>query len=258
MLHTLRVILLHWKSSEIEELAGLLKGFEVQKYAPVSGEGMKGLSAFAVPDALVVSLDRMPSHGHAVAWHYHSRTLTRHVPIVFAGGAADKVEKVREAMPFASYCSWTDVAKTVREAIAEPAAVPLSVPKAMPSNRPMAVKLGLKPGMRVAWIGAPAELHRMVPGVDFEVDIAEEPDSRTEAAFWFVRSAEDVDEGLSWIVPRLRGPMPRLWVFYRKGKGVTWQGLSESAMVYGLAQFKILSLNPEWTGVGFGASRKAS
>jgi hypothetical protein len=250
-----RAILLHWKAEEIKDLAQRLHGIDVLPYAPVSGEGMKGLAEYSVPDALVVSLDRIPSHGHAVAWHYHSRTATRHVPIVFVGGEADKVAKVREAMPFAIFCSWETAAESVRTAVANPGAVPLAAPKPISSNRPMHAKLGLKPGMRIALIGAPAELHRLVPDLDFDVDIVEEPDARTEASFWFVRSASEVDDGLAWIAPRL-GPKPRLWVFYRKGKGVTWQSLSEAALPYGLAQFKILSLNAEWTGTGFGASRK--
>lgn len=251
-----RAILLHWKASEIEDLARRLQGIDVLPYAPVSGEGMKGFAPYPVPDALVVSLDRMPSHGHAVAWHYHSRKATRHVQIVFVGGAPDKAAKVREAMPFAIFCSWEAVAGCVRNTVANPGGVPLATPKPVPSNRPMHAKLGLKPGMRIALIGAPAELHRLVPDLDFEIEIVEAPDSRTEAAFWFVRSPAEVNDGMAWIAPRL-GPKLRLWVFYRKGKGVTWQGLSESAVPYGLAQFKILSLNAEWTGTGFGASRKA-
>ncbi len=119
----------------------------------------------------------------------------------------------------------------------------------------MHAKLGLKPGIRVALIGAPAELERLVPDLDFEVSIAEEPDSRTEAAFWFVRSPDEVEGGLSWIAPRL-GKKPRIWIFYRKGKkGVSWTSLSESAAIYGLAQYKVMSLNAEWTGVAFGAAR---
>lgn len=253
-----RVILLHWKSQEIDELAAWLTGVQVTPYAPVTGEGMKGLSTYAVPDALVVCLDRMPSHGNAVAWHYRSRKATRHVPIVFVGGEAAKVAKVRESMPDAVFCEWKNASQAVLKAIANPPVAGMVAPKAMmPSNRHMAAKLGLKAGMRLALIGAPAALERLVPGLDVEVEVVEAPDARTDATFWFVRVAGEVEDGFRWIGPQL-GPKPRLWVFYRKGgKGVTWTGLSEAAAVYGLAQYKVLSLNDEWTGVAFGTAAKS-
>ncbi|BDC49739.1 hypothetical protein F183_A20550 [Bryobacterales bacterium F-183] len=251
------VILLHWKSEEIPELIPYLGDVAVVPYAPVTGEGMKGLATYAVPDALVVSLDRMPSHGQAVAWHYQARKATRHVPVVFAGGEPEKVAKAREVMPHALFCSWKTAAKTVQKAIANPPVPAVTAPKAPVSNRPMAEKLGLKAGIRVALIGAPMALERLVPGMDFELDVVEEPDARTEAVWWFVRSAEEVADGFEWIVPRL-GKKPKIWVFYRKGKSLTWQGLSEAAAMYGLAQFKILSLNAEWTGVALGQARKSA
>ncbi len=58
----------------------------------------------SVPDVFVISLDRLPSHGRAIAeWLWEAKS--RHtIPILFAGGAADKVKATRRQFPGAHYC----------------------------------------------------------------------------------------------------------------------------------------------------------
>ena len=57
-----------------------------------------------LPEAAVISLDRLPSHGRAYAdWLWETKSR-RTIPIVFVGGKPDKVEATRLKFPSAVYC----------------------------------------------------------------------------------------------------------------------------------------------------------
>jgi hypothetical protein len=252
-----RVILLHWKQEEIRERAAHLKGYKVDLYVPVQGEGMRGLKAFGIPDAFVISLERLPSHGRDIGWHLLQQKSTRQIPLVFVGGDPEKVAKIRDLLPQAVYTTWEHVAAEVRGALAgRDPATPVQKPAAV-SGSPLHAKLGLKPGMRLALIGAPAPLEALVPGLPDGIEIDEMPSPGDSVAMtlWFVRSEDEFQRELPEIAPFL-GNKPRLWVFYRKGKGVTWMKMLETAALHGLSQFKLIRLDDAWAGVGFGRSRQ--
>ncbi len=250
-----RVILLHWKQEEIRERAAHLKGLQVDLYVPVQGEGMKGLKAFGIPDAFVISLERLPSHGRDIGWHLLQQKATRQVPLVYVGGEPEKVAKIRELLPQAIYTSWTEASAVVRRALAEPAAAEVVKKPLALSSAPLHQKLGLKMGMHLALIGAPAPLEALVPGLPEDIKIHEMPSpGQVDATLWFVRSEGEFLADLPEIAGLL-GNKPRLWVFYRKGKGFGWTGMLEAAGAHGLAQFKVMRLDDTWSGVGFGRAR---
>ncbi len=254
-----RVLLLHWKQEEIAELAARISpGFDVDACVPVNSEGMKVLAQRDVPSVLVVCLDRLPSHGHAVAHHYRNRKATRHVPVVFVGGVPEKVEKIRAVMPGTRFCSWKTVVKTVREACENPIVSLADAVKSKPQpERPLYLKLFLREGMHVALLAAPRDLSSLVPDLPFELDITEEPRRNTDLTMWFVRSAAELDDGFAWITAKMA--KPRIWVFYSRQnpERVTWASVSEIAAPYGLGQFKVLRLDNQWTGVAFGRRSNA-
>jgi len=55
-------------------------------------------------DALVISLDRLPSHGRAVADAFWSAKKRQVIPVVFVGGEEDKVKVARDKFPKARFC----------------------------------------------------------------------------------------------------------------------------------------------------------
>jgi len=256
-----RVLLLHWKQEEIDALVQRVRGFRVFPYVPEQGAGMKGLSAEPVPDVLLISLDRLPSHGHAVAHVYHQRKATRHVPVVLAGGDPAKLAKIQASLPWARFCGWDSVSQVLAEAAANPTpSIATAGKSSLSPHRPLYAKLGLTEGMKVALLAAPLSLDRLVPDLPFELEIGEQPERDTAATLWFVRSMGEVEDGFSWISSRMK--RPRIWVFYPRGlkpkaggEPLTWGLLSEKAAAFGLAQFKVLRLDETWTGVAFGQSR---
>ena len=59
----------------------------------------------SLPDVLVISLDRLPSHGSRyAAWLWEARKR-QHIPIIFCGGKPEKIIVVKEKLPKAVFCS---------------------------------------------------------------------------------------------------------------------------------------------------------
>ena len=77
--------------------------------APGTIGGIRGLS----PDAVIIDLDRLPSHGRELGKALRASRSTCHLPLLFAGGTAVKVEAVRAALPDEVFASWNDDFATV-------------------------------------------------------------------------------------------------------------------------------------------------
>src|SRR5258708_12927626 len=75
--------------------------------------------------AVLIDLDRKPSHGHAIAVLIRSSKSACHVPIVFAGGIKEKVDKIRREFPDAFYTEWPYVVATLKKALSNPLVVPV-------------------------------------------------------------------------------------------------------------------------------------
>lgn len=71
-------------------------------------------SATSPPDAVILSLDRLPSHTRAVA-EWFQEAKKRRVPMIFAGGQPDKVDTTRAKFPDAIYCATEDLHTTLNE-----------------------------------------------------------------------------------------------------------------------------------------------
>ena len=106
-----RVTYVHWDEDEAHAVARRLVagGHEVTVHWAV-GEGMR---ADSVPEVLVISLERLPSHGRAVAKWLWSAQYRRAIPVVFVGGRPDRVERAREQFGDAVFCGEHELAGVV-------------------------------------------------------------------------------------------------------------------------------------------------
>ena len=109
-----RLRLFHWKAEEAAPLIATLKA------AGHSVEYQEKLASYreardSPPDAFVIDLSRLPSHGREVAIFLRGSKATRHVPTVFVGGDPEKVEGVRRLLPDASYTSPGRLIATLRQ-----------------------------------------------------------------------------------------------------------------------------------------------
>src|ERR1044071_5122399 len=69
------------------------------------GDGLMNVKLLQAnpPDAVVIDLSRLPSHGREVGHGVRTRKGIKHLPIVFVDGEPEKVKRTRLLLPDAIY-----------------------------------------------------------------------------------------------------------------------------------------------------------
>lgn len=252
-----RVVLIHWRESEAGSRAAGLRdrGFDVRLLSPDGGNGLAPLLADP-PAAIVIDLDRVPSQGAAVGTLLRQRKATRLVPLLFAGGAEEKVAKVRALLPDAAFAPWRSAAAALQELIAAPGPASPVVPGTMAgySGTPLPRKLGIGPGATVLLLGAPK---------GFEAALGVLPDGtrvtrRAKAGnvlLLFAPSRAALEAGFPAAFAAL-AEKGRLWIAWpKKASGVTTDVTEPVVRAFGLGRglvdFKICAIDATWSGLCF-------
>ena len=184
-----RVRLIHWKAEEARSRIALLAqaGFGVE-YESVSPATLRAFVADP-PEAFAIDLTRLPSHGRDVALHLRGRQATRRVPIVFLGGAADKVERIRETLPDANFAEWEDAAAAIETAIASPPDEPVVPASTLAgySGTPLPKKLGIKPGSTVVLVDAPPDFEQTLGALPEDAEVRRGIDGSADVIILFTK-----------------------------------------------------------------------
>jgi hypothetical protein len=96
------IFFIHFNEKELKEKIQLLKkaGYSVNYH--FSTETVADLKNY-LPSALVISLDRLPSHGRQYAEWFWEAKKRQHIPIVFCGGEPEKISITKEKFPKAIF-----------------------------------------------------------------------------------------------------------------------------------------------------------
>jgi hypothetical protein len=103
-----KIFYLHWNQAEAEMQAAKIKKAGHKVHCHWSTEDHIKLGDFA-PEVVVISLDRLPSHGRQVAEWFWEAKKRQVISIIFAGGKPEKVDVVRKKFPKAIYCESEEV-----------------------------------------------------------------------------------------------------------------------------------------------------
>lgn len=240
----MRILLIHWHAEEAQERAELLQktGVEVAATVCNGGETMKTLKS-SPADVIIISLDRMPSHGREVGQHLRQTKRTRHIPLIYVGGAPEKVEMVQTALSDAVFTSWAKLGACLKRA--KPLENPIVPTGAISTGRPLVQKLGIRAGMRVGLTGAPDDFEFTLDGLPENVQfVAQGP---ADLWIWFVRSAEEFLRELDFMAVH-----DRIWIARRKGRpDLKEQHVRSAANRLGLVDYKVCSIDDTWTGLLF-------
>jgi hypothetical protein len=253
-----RLCLFHWNAAEAEERAGRLRaaGFAVRV---VSGKG-GGPSLLRLgdepPDAIVIDLSRLPAQGREVGGWLRRRKATRFVPLLFVGGEAEKVARVRALLPDAVYSDWSRIGRDLARALRAPPARP-AVPGTMAgySGTPLPKKLGVKAGSAVLLLGAPADFEATLGALPEGVRLLRRSREPVPLVLLFARSAAELarefDRAASLLAER-----GALWLLWPKKSSGLASDLSEAAVrAFGLARtfvdYKICAVDATWSGLRF-------
>lgn len=218
------------------------------------------------PAAIVIDLDRLPSHGRAVAVILRTTKMTRHIPLVFAGGEREKIERVRRDIPDACFADWKNAAPAIRAFLLAPPMNPIQPPAYMDqfAGSSLVKKLGFKPEMTVAILAAPEGFEEQLTGLPESVEIAPKLARDTALAIWFVRSRAELETGIDFMALHLSKSRPpngcSLWIIHPKQASrfkadFNQNDVRRAALEAGLVDYKVCSVDSDWTGLKFARKR---
>lgn len=255
--------LVSWNQDSAREHARGLKkaGFTVDASA-LRTSGLIGQFRDKRPAIVLIDLDHLPANGRAVAVVLRSGKSTRHIPILFAGGLDEKIQRAREQVPDAVFTDWPGVTRAIKAVLKKRPAIPVPTKPYMQqfAGSSLVKKLDFKPNMRAALLGAPdgfeEQLVELPEGVEIETNLSE----RTRMAIWFVRSLRELETGADYLGMRLPEGAS-LWIVYPKRTSrfkvdFVQQDVRATGLAAGWVGYKICAVDADWTGVKF--ARKKS
>jgi hypothetical protein len=254
------VRLLCWNPELAAERARILASRGVYVDAsPLKPPGLIGHFRALAPQAVVIDLDRLPSHGREVATALRSSKSTRQIPIVFAGGLPDKVEAIRRELPDAVFTGWDSAPKALKAAIRNAPVNPVTPTPHMQrySGSPLVKKLGIKPDMRVATLNAPEDFEAKLGDLPDGAEVSPDITRKTGLVIWFVRSRAELDIGI------VMGRMPAqcgLWIVHPKRTSrykvdFTQNDVRHAGLEEGLVDYKVCAVDQDWSGLKFARKR---
>jgi hypothetical protein len=251
-----RIRLIHWNAFEAagraEELraAGYAVGSE-----PLDASALRALRE-SPPAAVVIDLTRLPSQGRDVALTIRKYKATRHVPLVFAGGDAEKVAAIGKLLPDAVYTTWGRIRTAVEHAVTHAPEEPVVAGSTLVgyAGTPLPKKLGIKANSVVRLVGAPGGFEARLGELPEGVTLRRRGSGRSDLVLWFARSLRDL-EGRIGRVAALAG-RDGLWIIWPKKASGVVTDLSQVVvrrvgLASGLVDYKVSAIDATWSGLRF-------
>ncbi len=243
------VRLISWSGRELK-----IRGFTIDA-SPFSGSGMIGYIRDLSPAAILIDLDRKPAYGRVIALVLRTTKSTGSIPIVFAGGLPEKIERVRKEVPGAVFTDWKNAAASLKKAIAgaPPAPLPAQAYMQQWAGTSLSKKLGLKGS--VALLNAPDGFEELLGELPEGVELQTAITRQTKLAVWFVRTRPELESEIDFMVVRMPAGC-QLWIAYPKMAGrlrgdLTQHDVRSMALRAGMVDYKICSVDQDWTGLKF-------
>lgn len=258
------VRLICWNAELAKERAKALQeaGIAVDSSPLIPGGGMRQLRA-SPPAAVLIDLDRLPSHGREVAVALRTSKSTRHIPLVFAGGLPEKVDPIRRELPDAFFTDWKRIPRAIDKALKEAPANPVRPAAHMEryAGSSLVKKLGFKPKMRVGLLGAPEGFEETLGELPDGVEIQPKLTKQAQLAIWFVRSRAELEGETEYISARLPEGCS-LWIVYPKQTSRYKVDFNQNdvraiGLAAGLVDYKVCAVDADWTGLKFARKRSA-
>ena len=252
-----RVRVIHWKPEESRPLLDACGegGFQVE-YESDRFPAIARAVRQSPPDAIVIDLSRLPSHGRESAIAFRNARYSRQIPLIFVGGAKEKVEAVRKILPDATFTSLDGVSFAIVAACRAGTRVPVVPTPVMDryGTRTVAQKLGILEQMTVVVRDAPRDYAAVVGELPVGAVLVEDSDDVHPVTLWFVHDPRDYRA----MLPKMCriAARTKLWVAWRKGsKNFTGNMVREYAIEVGLVDYKICALGSLWSGMLFAAGK---
>lgn len=254
-----KILYCHWNLDEARERAPRLRkaGHSVEIHAEQNaGSKIYRKLRANPPEAILIDLDRLPSHGRELGSYFRRAKETRHVPLVFIGGAPEKVAGIRSVLPDAAYTEWTRLQGALTRALkSRPKNPVVPTTNLFGGGTPLPKKLGIKADTTVVLLGAPENFEERLGELPRDVHLERRARGRADLVLLFAPSLG----GLFRRLPTAKKVMKEggsLWIAWpKKASGVatdlTQQAVRETGLACGLVDYKICSIDDTWSGLRF-------
>jgi CheY-like chemotaxis protein len=255
-----RILLVHWNEKEARERSRKLKALG-HKTAVLSDTEKRNFESIreSPPDLFLIDLTRLPSHGREVAGYLRRLKATRHVPILFVDGDADRVSRTRSLIPDADFAKWEDLKSAIPKAKKRAPAKPV-VPGTMAgySGTPLFKKLGIREKYAVVLIDPPERFERKLEPLPAGAEIVDNLKLANVAVHFALSESELIRNfrPLATALPQKTA----LWIAWpKKTSGVatdlTENAIREFGLAAGWVDYKVCAIDETWSGLCF-ARRK--
>jgi hypothetical protein len=258
---TLRLIC--WNEADAASRAGILRraGYRVIAEPPENPGGMVRYFRELSPDAVVIDLDRLPSHGRELGMSLRASKSTSHLRLLFAGGIPAKIEMVRAAIPDAVFAAWDgSITAAIERAMAQPEP-PLLPSRELPKQTgagSLERKLDIKPQTHFAI----AYTNRSDPWLDELLSSVPEGavhqrriDVNTTLALFPVATRHN----LMRVFEQARSSLPpkaSLWIVHPKqtsplAADFNQDDVREAGLAHGFVDYKVCAVDKDWSALKF-------
>lgn len=260
----MRVVLVHWHEAEAHERAERLRaaGFFVDvHWRQDDGKSLCRSLMAEPPDAVLVDLARLPSHGREVARYVYDRKALHAVKVVFVPGEAAKTARARADFPEAVFATWEQLPQALPRAVAASPRTRAAGKHKDYSATPLPKKLGLAADQRFAVRRPPegfvAGLGDLPPGVV----MVERLTGEVDVVLLFCREQAQMAKDFPAAVARL-AEGGKLWVAWpKKASGVVTDLTEDTIRAFGLGHgvvdTKVCAIDSVWSGLRFSHRRRA-
>ena len=256
------VRLISWstESADRERLVEA-SGFSVDGTAFPAGRAVGHIRDLA-PAAVLIDLDRSPAHGRYIGIVLRAGKSTSHVPLVFAGGEVEKIQRVRQDLPDAIFTTWKSVGTALKRAIKRAPSQPFKPVSYIQqwAGSTLVQKLGFRPAAKIALLGTPDGFEERLGELPKDVEFQSSLTRQTNLAIWFVRSLQELDSEIEFVFGRLPSGKS-IWIAFPKKTSryrvdFNSNDVRASGLAAGMVDYKICAIDADWTAMKF--ARKKS
>ncbi|HTM52015.1 MAG TPA: hypothetical protein VL285_25145 [Bryobacteraceae bacterium] len=256
------VRLVCWNEDLARERARALTDREIEVDASPLTPGSLRQFRENPPAAVVIDLDRLPSHGREVAVSLRNSKATRYLPLVFAGGLDEKVARIRQELPDASYTDWKNAIRALRKAMKAPPTEPVLPTPHMQryAGSSLVKKLSIPAAAETALLGAPDGFEETLGELPEGARLQPKLTARSKLILWFVRSRREMETAAELLGLRL-AEGASAWIIHPKQSGrykvdFNQNDVRGAALAAGLVDYKVCAVDADWSGLKF--ARKKS
>lgn len=251
-----------WNQADIERHATELRraGYRVVADPLANPGGAIRYFRELNPDAVLIDLDRLPSHGRELGMSLRASKSTCHLPLIFAGGVAKKVEPIRAAILGATFTDWDGVAAATKRAMAQPETPRLrsrELPKSTAAGA-LERKLDIKPQTHFAIVAPNNDalwLSELLSSLPDNAVAQSHVDRLTTLALFVVHTRRELAQAFLLTQKSLL-PHVSFWIVHPKqtsplAADFSQDDVREAGLAQGFVDYKVCAVDKDWSALKF-------